>query len=223
MDEFNQFIEDFYNGDITQFYQVCSNMFDNNMVDALSLFDFWKEEKGTDVEGTSSTSSNQLPSYETDYDTVYTENMFGNYEGYTKYTSYNILYDIENTRGILSDGTKGMWYQVFYLMNYGTESVPEIVDCWKNDYNRIAFILPNGNIYMDDNCYAVLVANNITDENIRNSFFYDVVDLDYLGVYMATYGPPEVQIFLEGWYRLEEKKQDAINKWLDSWDYGPNY
>jgi hypothetical protein len=108
-------------------------------------------------------------------------------------------------------------------MRYGSESVPEVVDCWKNEYGRIAFILPNGMIYMDDCCYAVLIANNIEDEDLRNAFFYDNVNADYLGSYLANYGPPDVQLFLTQWYGLEEKKQAATDKWIDSWNYGPNY
>lgn len=163
-----------------------------------------------------------IPTYETNGDTYIAKNFLGSIT-YKKYTSYGILYDIERSRGIYSDGTSGLWYQVFYMLGYDDFSVPSIVDCWKDPNGRIAFILPNGNIYMDDACYAVLVANNIEEEEVRESFFYDIVDLKQLAAYIATYGPADVSNFIRRWYAAEEKKQDAINKWLDSWDYGPRY
>lgn len=163
-----------------------------------------------------------IPSYETEYDAVSVRNFLGSIV-YTKYTSYDILYDIERTRGIYSAGRNGMWYNIFYLMGYDETSVPEVVDCWTDPNGRIAFILPNGNIYSDDGCYAVLVANNIENEYVREAFFYDRVDLYQLAAYLAAYGPPEVNYYITLWFRAEGITQDAINKWLDSWDYGPDF
>lgn len=162
-----------------------------------------------------------IPTYEED--TVDFKNMFGGIETYSRYSSADILNDIENSRGPLSDRTIGMWKQVFYMLGYDNYSFPVQVDCYKNPYGRIAFILPNGNIYMDDYCYAILVAYKFLDEDAKESFFNEIVNLNQLAAYVATYGPKEVGDFIKRWFEAEGKKQKAIQEWLDSWKIGSSY
>ena len=160
-------------------------------------------------------SAKPIPRYEVEGDTLIVRNFIGNML-YTKYTSYNIIDDIENTKGYLAKGL-GMWFQIFVLMGYNYTSVPYEVKCYLASNGGIAFILPNGNIYMADQCYAVLVANNIEDDAVREAFFYDTVDLKQLSAYLETYGPENVRYFIQTWNNAESKKQDASNKWIDGW------
>lgn len=160
-------------------------------------------------------SAKQIPRYEVEGNTLKVTDFIGD-TLYTKYTSYSIIDDIENSKGYLAKGL-GMWFQIFILMGYNYSSVPYEVKCYLDSNGRIAFILPNGNIHTADQCYAILVANNIEDDAVREAFFYDKVDLKQLSDYFETYGPENVRYFIQTWNNAERKKQDAANKWIDNW------
>jgi len=135
-----------------------------------------------------------IPTYETNLNTL----SFGSFYSsvtYRKHISTDILNDIKVGEGIFS-GENGQWYQIFYLM-YDKNSVPSTVECWKDSMGRITFILPNGNQYNHDNCYAVLVANNVDDDEVRNAFFYGTYTTNDLLKYLESNGPDIVKTFIK--------------------------
>ncbi|MEW9124987.1 MAG: copper amine oxidase N-terminal domain-containing protein [Thermotaleaceae bacterium] len=160
-----------------------------------------------------------MPTFKTDSDVLEVKNIFGGAEKYTRYVSYDILKDLNDTKGPLSDSSSGMWFLVFELMGYGKDAVPAVVDCWKNPYGQIAFILPNGNIYMGDRCYEVLVANNVEDKEVKKTFFYENNSLDFLAGYLIENAPMKVRLFIDNWYKGEFNKQKEINDWTNNWNF----
>jgi len=142
--------------------------------------------------------NDSIPTYETDKDTITFSNFLASTK-YTRYVSYDILNDIKRTQEKYSDGANGLWYQIFYMM-YDKDSVPSKVTCWIADNGTLAFILPNGNQYMNDGCYTVLVANNLKDKELREAFFYSYkFGQNELLAYLEQYGPANVREFIKRW------------------------
>jgi hypothetical protein len=93
---------------------------------------------------------------------------------------------------------------------YDKNSIPATVDCWKDTMGRIAFILPNGKQYSHDNCYAVLIANNVDDEEVREAFFYGSYTPNDLLSYLKSNGPDIVKSFIK---ESKQAEYNAIFSW----------